>query len=140
MRVVNVTCDSPRVQLAMMTELGANLDPTCLDLHICKEKPSDFVVKIVQFAEKVINVELKKDNWLQKYFFDMCNMKVCNNFVSLYGDIFKSMDNHSYELMKTIVTCYLSIRFKSHARLMNEKIKKKSLRSKLMKIILHNHQ
>ena len=102
--------------------------------------PSDFVVKIVQFAEKVINVELKKDNWLQKYFFDMCNMKVCNNFVSLYGDIFKSMDNHSYELMKTIVTCYLSIRFKSHARLMNEKIKKKSLRSKLMKIILHSHQ
>ena len=30
-----------------------------------------------------------------------------------------------FELMKTIVTCYLSIRFKSHARLMNERIKEK---------------
>ena len=38
-RVVNVTCDSPRVQLAMMRELGANLDPDSLDLHICKDKP-----------------------------------------------------------------------------------------------------
>ena len=42
--------------------------------------PSDFVIKIVQFAEKV----LKKENLMQKYYFDTCNMKVCNNFVSLY--------------------------------------------------------
>ena len=36
--------------------------------------------------------------------------------------------------------CYLSIRFKCHARLMNKRIKKKSIHSKLVKIILHNHQ
>ena len=48
--------------------------------------PSVFVVKIVKFAEKIINVELQKDKWLQKYYFDKCNLKICNNFVSLYGD------------------------------------------------------
>ena len=70
----------------------------------------------------------------------ICNIKIFNGFVSLYGNIFKSMDNHSYELMKIIVSCFLSIRFKSHARLINERIKKQNLRSKLMKIVLQNHQ
>ena len=102
--------------------------------------PSEFVVKIVKFAENVLNCELKKENWLKKFFFDFCNIKICNGFVSLYGNIFKSMDNHSYELMKIIVSCFLSIRFKSHARLINERIKKQNLRSKLMKIVLQNHQ
>ena len=102
--------------------------------------PSEFVVKVVKFAENVLNCELKKENWLKKFFFDYCNIKICNGFVSLYGNIFKSMDNHSYELMKVIVSCFLSIRFKSHARLINERIRKQNLRSKLMKIILHNHQ
>ena len=102
--------------------------------------PSNFVVKIVKFAENVLKLELKKDDWLRKYYFDHCNIKICNGFVSFYGDIFKEMDNHSYELMKTIVCCYLSIRFKSHARYMNEQQKKQNLRSKLMKIVLQNHQ
>ena len=102
--------------------------------------PSNFVSKIVKFAENVVNLELKKDDWLKKYYFDHCNIKICNGFVSFYGDIFKKMDNHSYELMKTIVSCYLSIRFKSYARFINEKHKKLNLRSKLMKIVLQNHQ
>ena len=102
--------------------------------------PSNFVLKIVKFAENVVNLELKKDDWLKKYYFDHCNIKICNGFVSFYGDIFKKMDNHSYELMKTIVSCYLSIRFKSYARFINEKHKKQNLRSKLMKIVLQNHQ
>ena len=102
--------------------------------------PSDFVVNVVKFAENVLSCELKEENWLKKIFFDYCNIKICTGFVSFYGDIFKSMDNHSYELMKVIVTCYLSIRFKSHARLINERIKKQNLRSKLMKIVLQNHQ
>ena len=69
--------------------------------------PSDFVVNVVKFAENVLSCELKEENWLKKIFFDYCNIKICTGFVSFYGDIFKSMDNHSYELMKVIVTCYL---------------------------------
>ena len=102
--------------------------------------PSDFVVNVVKFAENVLSCELKEENWLNFFFFDYCNIKICTGFVSFYGDIFKSMDNHSYELMKVIVTCFLSIRFKSHARLINERIKKQNIRSKLMKIVLQNHQ
>ena len=93
-----------------------------------------------KFSLGKTDIETLKENWLKKFFFDYCNIKICNGFVSLYGNIFKSMDNHSYELMKVIVSCFLSIRFKSHARLINERIKKQNLRSKLMKIILHNHQ
>ena len=96
--------------------------------------------RILILILNVLKLELKKDDWLRKYYFDHCNIKICNGFVSFYGDIFKEMDNHSYELMKTIVCCYLSIRFKSHARYMNEKQKKQNLRSKLMKIVLQNHQ
>ena len=64
--------------------------------------PSDFVVKVVKFSENVQNCELKEENWL-KNFFSTINVKICNGFVSLYGNIFKSMDNHSYELIKVIV-------------------------------------
>ena len=36
--VTCVTCDSPSVQLSMMKELGADLNPDSPDLEICKEK------------------------------------------------------------------------------------------------------
>lgn len=101
---------------------------------------SEFVVKVVKLAEQIVIGELEK-NWLQKkYFFDFINIKICNAFVSLFGNIFKLMDNHSYDLMKKIVSCYVSIRFKSHAKLTNETIKKKRLRQKLTKLIIQNHQ
>ena len=35
--------------------------------------PSDFVVKVVKFAENVLNCELKEENW-RKNFFDFCNV------------------------------------------------------------------
>ena len=88
-----------------------------------------------------MKLELKKDDWLRKYYFDHCNIKICNGFVSFYGDIFKEMDNHSYELMKTIVCCYLSIRFKSHARYMNEKQKKTKFEIEIDEnCVQQNHQ
>ena len=119
--------------------------PGLISIRQMDEKPrliyhSEFVVKVVKFAENVLNSELKEENWLKKVFFDYCNIKIGNGFVSLYGNIFKSMDNHSYELMKVIVPCFLLIHLKRHDRLINERIKKQNLRSKLMKIILQNHQ
>ena len=32
--------------------------------------PSNFVVKIVKFAKNVLKLELKKDYWLRKHYFD----------------------------------------------------------------------
>ena len=102
--------------------------------------PSEFVIKILKVAENILIVELEK-NWLQKrYFFDFVQIKVCNAIVSLYGNLFKTMDNHAYENVKIIVTCYVTIRFKSHAKLKNERIKKKRLRTRLNKLIIQNHQ
>ena len=64
---------------------------------------------------------------MQKYFFDYINIKICNAFVSLHSNLFLTMDNHCFELLKKIVSCYCSIRFKSHAREQNEILKKKQI-------------
>ena len=63
-RVVNVTCDSPRVQLAMMKELGANLDPECLDLHICKDKPGNPIYFIHDMCHVM---KLIRNAWGEKH-------------------------------------------------------------------------
>lgn len=103
--------------------------------------PSDFVKKISEISEKILKVELSGNSWLsKKYFFDFIVMKICNSFVSFHGDILKTMDNHCYELTKKIVSCYVTIRLKYHAKSYNDKHKKTRLRSKLSKIILHNNQ
>ena len=102
--------------------------------------PSLFVKKAVLVSEKILTIEMKK-NWLmKKYYFDYVNIQICNAFVSLHSNLFLTMDNHCYELLKKIVSCYTSIRFKSHAREQNEILKKNRLRSMLNKIILHSHQ
>ena len=38
--------------------------------------PSDFVVKVVKFAENVLNCELKEENWL-KNIFAIFVMSIC---------------------------------------------------------------
>ena len=102
--------------------------------------PSEFVKKVVRVCEFVLLEELKK-NWLgKKYYFDFVNIKVCNCFVSFYGEMIKRLDNHGFDLLKRLISCYISIRFKSHAREQNELLKRKRLRSKMSKIVLFNHQ
>ena len=102
--------------------------------------PSEFVVKVLLIAEQVLTIELEK-NWLStKYYFDFVKVKISNTFVQLYGAMLKDLDEHCYEILKALVSSYVSIRFKSHARRKNELIKKKRLRAKLSRVILFNHQ
>ena len=55
-----------------------------------------------------------------------------NTFVSLHGEIFKAMHNHPYEIVSAqIVSAYVCICLKYHAKLENEAIKKDRIRSKL---------
>ena len=69
---------------------------------------------------KTLSIELQK-NWLRrKYLFDYVNIKICNVFVLLHSNLFLTMDNHCFEFLKQIVSCYCSIRFKSHAHEQNE--------------------
>ena len=87
--------------------------------------PSKFVYKVVQVTEKIIAADLENGYLGKKYFFDFIVLKASNCFVTLHHDFLKKMDNHSYDLMKKIVECYASIRFKSHARITNNNLKKK---------------
>ena len=102
--------------------------------------PSLFVKKIAVTCEKVLSTELE-NNWLsKKYYFDFVQILICNSFVSLHSEMFRNLDCHSYELLKKIVACYVSIRFKSFAKKKNEELKKKRLRSKLSRMIIFSHQ
>ena len=95
---------------------------------------------IIHVCEIVLSQELEK-NWMgKKYFFDHVNLKFCNSFISLHSCMIKLLDNHGLDLMKKFISCYCSIRFKSHTREQNDLLKKKRLRAKLSKLILFNHQ
>ena len=112
----------------------------CRDISEKMTYPSEFVKKLVHVCETVLSQELEK-NWMgKKYFFDYVSLKICNSFVSLHDCMIKLLDNHGLDLMKKFVSCYCSIRFKSHAKLQNDLLKKKRLRAKLSKMILFNHQ
>ena len=102
--------------------------------------PSKFVQKALQVAEEILQAELNQNCYMKKYFFDFINMKICNTFVSMFTALFSGLDNHCYELLKKIIFCYCSIRFKSFAKEQNEILKKSKLRSKLNKIVLFSHQ
>ena len=44
----------------------------------------------------------------------------------MHDDIVKELDEHGVNLIKKICSCYTSIRLKHHARLQNQKLKKKN--------------
>lgn len=99
--------------------------------------PSTFVKKICEIAEKTILIEIENGNWLgKKYFFDFICLKIVNICMNLHQSLLQSLDEHGYDLMKKIVSIYSCLRLKRHAKLENQKIKKKRLRAKLSKIIL----
>ena len=98
-----------------------------IKLRDCSSKllsPSEFVDKILKLSENILTVEFEKNSILKNYYFYYINIKICNAFISLHGKMFVNMDNHCYELLKKIVACYCSIRFKSHAKEKNEELKK----------------
>ena len=45
----------------------------------------------------------------------------------MHGNLFKNVDNHVYNLMKSVIECYLSIMLKSLARQKSVEIKKVEL-------------
>ena len=102
--------------------------------------PSKFVYKVVEVTEKIIAADLENGYLGKKYSFDFIVLKASNCFVTLHHDLLKKMDNHSYDLMKKIVECYASIRFKSHARMTNTNLKKNKIRSKMTKLVLYKNQ
>ena len=83
---------------------------------------SPLVIKAFKVAEPVLRSELEK-YWLEKKnFFDFVCIEICNNLVSIYFGLFRNMDSHCYELLKSIRNIYVSFRFKRR-KLRNKKEK-----------------
>ena len=125
--------------LSLTTDPYAGLIQT-RDIGEKLKYPSLFVQKTLQIAEKVLQIDLNPTCLMKPYYFDFVKIKICNSFVSLHSEIFRNMDNHCYELMKKIVSCYCSIRFKSFVKEQNDLLKRNRVRSKLNKLVLFNHQ
>ena len=109
----------------------------CKDYDNFMMYPSTFVTKLTTLSENVLGPELNSRNWLcKKFYFDYISLKVMNVYVSLHGDDFKELHSHAFELAKKIISTYICIRLKHHAKEENRRIKKHKIRSKLSKLIL----
>ena len=87
-------------------------------------------------AKQVLTIKLEK-NWPStKYHFDFVKVKILKTFVQLYRAMLRDLDEHCYEILKVLGSSYVSIRFKSYARIKNELSEKKLLRAKLSCIVL----
>ena len=60
---------------------------------------------------------------------------------SLKSDELKNLHEHTFELVKTLITTYVVLQLKHHMKEGNERIKKKKrIRSKLSKLIIFKGQ
>ena len=62
-------------------------------------------------------------------------MSILRSYVSLKSDELKNLHEHTFELVKTLITTYVVLQLKHHMKEGNERIKKKWIRSKLLKLI-----
>ena len=101
--------------------------------------PSKDVLVICEICEKVIVIEVSRNNWLSKrFFFDYISLKIVK--IVIESTDLADFDDHRYDLVKKIVSCYTCLRLKHHARLENQKLKKKKIRAKLSRLILNMNQ
>ena len=123
---------------SLRSEKEAGLIST-LDVDNFMTYPSNFLKKIAEVSESILSTNDQNLN-SKKYCFDFMVIKTSTTFVSMHGHLFRNVDNHGYNLMKSVIECYLSIRLKSLARQKNIEIKRNRIRSKMSKLILFNHQ
>ena len=110
---------------SLRSEKEAGLIST-LDIDNFMTYPSQFLKKIAKVSESILSTN-DENIHLKKYCFDFMVIKTSTTFVSIHGNLFKNVDNHVYNLMKSVIECYLSIRLKSLARQKSVEIKKVEL-------------
>ena len=96
--------------------------------------PSTFVESLLKTAEKAISSELKKNCLSKSFVFDKIVIQIVSDFYNLNNSIIVSLDEHAYKLCKSIVSVYTFVRFKYHAKSVNEEFKKGHLRSRLNRL------
>ena len=87
--------------------------------------PSNFVICVTTICEKMIQPTVESKVWLCKNFFlDYMCMSILRSYVSLKSDELKNLHEHTFELVKTLITTYIVLQLKHHMKEGNERIKK----------------
>ena len=103
----------------------------CRDLWF---RASTFVVSLLNTAEKAISSEFKKNCLSKSFIFDRIVIQIVSDFYNLNNSIIVSLDEHAYKLCKSMVSVYAFVRFRFHAKSVNEEFKKGHLRSRLNRL------
>ena len=113
----------------------------CKDYENYMCYPSNLVTKVTGIAEKIVEPTLQSRDWLcKKYYFDYIAMKVLRTYVSICYKDLRKLHEHAFELIKSVISTYIVIRFKHFAKQENGRIKKTRLRAKLSKLIIFHGQ
>ena len=113
----------------------------CKDYENYMFYPSNIVTKVTCIAEKIVEPTLQSRDWLcKKYYFDYVTMKVLRTYVSISFDDLKSLHEHAFEQIKSVIATYIVIRLKHFAKEENDCIKKTRSRAKLSKLIIFHGQ
>ena len=87
-------------------------------------------------SENIIREELKHNHLSKMFSFDKIVLKVLSDFVNLHSSTFSKLDAHGYEVSKDLISSFLCIRLKYHAKLENRQFRKNYLRSKLNRLTI----
>ena len=99
----------------------------CKDFENQMFYPSNFVTCVTTICEKIIQPTVESKVWLcKKFFLDNMCMSILRSYVSLKSDELKNLHEHTFELVKTLITTYVVLQLKHHMKEGNERIKKKT--------------
>ena len=98
----------------------------CKDFENQMFYPSNFVTCVTTICEKIIQPTVESKVWLcKKFFLDYMCMSILRSYVSLKSDELKNLHEHTFELVKTLITTYVVLQLKHHMKEGNERIKKR---------------
>ena len=81
---------------------------------------------LVTIAEKIVEPTLQSRDWLcKKYYFDNMAMKVLRTYVSISFKDLRTLHEHAFQLIKSVISTYIVIRLKHFAKQENDRIDKK---------------
>ena len=102
-----------------------------------RKYPSDFVNKLMTLSEKIVSQELKGNVLSKAFSFDKIVLKIVSDFVNLNQNVVDKLDEHRYALCKSLVSFYVCIRLKHHAKVTSIALRNNNLRRKLNRICVN---
>ena len=88
-------------------------------------------------SEKIVSQELKGNVLSKAFSFDKIVLKIVSDFVNLNQNVVDKLDEHRYALCKSLVSFYVCIRLKHHAKVTSIALRNNNLRRKLNRICVN---